>query len=273
MTDHADAENMFKTALAAAHAAKFNEALKTDDGRQFLLTPSGFGVKEITDPAWLDPHPSAAVVVDEKAALTDYVVRFREPGTVLFADVDCGAIKAVIDYHLASGFVDVKTGAARHSATLVLRKSEEFARWDEFEGDLHSQAEFARFLEENAVDILFPDQATMIEIARDLSATEGVKFASKVDLQNGNRRFHYENETKVDGDIAVPSRFTVNIPLYAGEEPIELEALFRYRVAPAGLMLGFEWRRVEYLKLAHFKQIAFAVAEATGAPVFLGRWK
>lgn len=263
--------NLFETALAAAAAARFGDTLKTADGREFALAPAGFAVKDVSDPAILPAHPAARVTLDERQALADYVNRFGEPGTILVADVDTGTVRAVIDYHLASDGAAVRTGARLHVADLVLRSSEEFTRWDGVEGEHHPQAEFARFLEENAVNIIEPEAARMIEIAHDLSASEGVKFSSKVDLRNGNRRFHYENETKVDGDIVIPSRFTLHIPLYEGEPPIDLEALFRYRVTPGGLLIGFEWRRVEYLKLAHFRQIAFAVAEATGRPVFLGR--
>ena len=268
-----DAGNFFKTALAAAQAARFDETLKTLGGREYALVPDGFKMQDVTDSRWLQPYPAAAIIVDEREALAAYVNRFAEPGTILVADVDAGVVAALIDYHLEPQEMGAATGPRLHTAELRLRPSEEFARWDGFEGELHPQAEFARFLEENACDILHPESATMIEIAHDLSAMEGVKFASKVDLRNGNRRFHYENETKVDGDIVIPARFTLNIPLYAGEAPIALEALFRYRVAGSGLVLGFEWRRVEYLKLSHFKQIAFAVAESTGRPVYLGRMK
>lgn len=266
-------KNTFETALAAAGAIGFQNTLKTADGREFALRPAGFEIKDVTSPGWLAPFAQAKIVVDERLALIDYVNRFREWSTILFANADMGEIVAQIDYHRPPEGAEPAClpGACKHQATLKLRPSEEFARWDAFEGDLHPQAEFARFLEENAVDILHPEAASMIEVAHDLSAAEGVKFSSKVDLRSGNRRFHYENETRVEGDIVIPSRFTLSIPLYSGEAPIELEALFRYRVAPGGLFLGFEWRRVEYLKLAHFKQIAFAIAEGTGAAVFLGR--
>ncbi|AWX93891.1 hypothetical protein DPM13_15070 [Paracoccus mutanolyticus] len=43
------------------------------------------------------------------------------------------------------------------------------SRWDEMEAKIHPQAEFARFLEENSVDIGFPEAGTMIEISRTAS--------------------------------------------------------------------------------------------------------
>lgn len=264
--------NQFETALAAARLADLQKTIRTDDGREFALTPKNFDLRDISDPARLDPHPAAAVTVDEKQALIDYVNRFGEPGTILVADVDAGEVSAKIDYHLP-GDGDVVSGARKHAATLKLRPSEEFSRWNDFEGELRPQAEFARFLEENAVDIVDPDSATMIEIARDLEASQGMKFRSKVNLTTGDRTFHYENETRVENNLVIPKKFIIEIPLYAGEEPRALECLFRFSIGGGGLLCGFEWRRVEHLKLAHFREIAYAVAEGTGKPVYLGRLK
>ena len=263
--------NLWETALAAAAAAQHTKVFDTQGGQQKVLLPNGFDLRDVTDPARLATHAEAAIVVDDKQALADYVNRFREPGTALFADVDSSEIVAALDYHLPSDGKDVASGARKHRATLKLRESEEFQRWNAFEGELHDQAEFADFLEENAVDIADPDPATMIEIAREFSATVGAKFDGKVDLSSGDRRFRYETETRVEDTIRVPKQFVVQIPIWCGEEAEPLVAAFRYRVAAGGLKLGFEWRRVEYRRLARFRAIAVAVAEATGAPVFMGR--
>ena len=262
--------NLFDSALRAAKAIDL-APIETPGGRAHIALPRGFELKDVTDPGRLDAHPAAKIVVDEKGSLIEYVKRFREPGTVLFADVDKGAIEAAIDYHLGSDDKDATTGARRHVATLKLRESEEFRRWNAPSGQVLDQAEFAEFLEENAGDIGYPEPATMIEIAREFSATIGAKFSGKVELSNGDRRFHYETETRVEDHIRVPREFTVSIPIYQGEEPMPLRAAFRYRVGGGGLKLGFEWRRVEYQRLALFQQIAVAVAEGTGAPVYFGR--
>jgi hypothetical protein len=65
----------------------------------------------------------------------------------------------------------------------------------------------------------------------------------------------------------------VRIPLYQGEEPEDLQALFRWRAAGGAIAMGFIWHRVEYMRQARFSQIAFAAAENTGCPVFFGRNK
>src|SRR5690606_26722301 len=111
----------------------------------------------------------------------------------------------------------------------------------------------------------------MIEISRDLEATQGASFKSSTRLENGDRKFVYETEMHVKGDLHVPQRFKLSIPLFQGEGPVELDAALRFRVTPDGLLLGFEWRRVEYQRLSHFRLIAAEIVEATGVPLFYGR--
>ena len=111
----------------------------------------------------------------------------------------------------------------------------------------------------------------LIEISRDLEAVQDVNFKSSTRLESGDRAFVYETETRTKGEVKVPREFALNIPLYNGEEPVVIRCALRFRVNAGGLFLGFEWRRVEYARQAHFMQIAHMAAEETGLPVFYGR--
>jgi len=57
----------------------------------------------------------------------------------------------------------------------------------------------------------------------------------------------------------------------AWTRPDALTAKFRWRPTGEGLLLGFVWHRVEYMRRARFTQIATAAAEDTGLPVIAGR--
>lgn len=258
-----------ETVLAGARMADPLAVL--EDGRAFILTPPGFCAKEITDPHLLPPRIKQAVTLDTRAALCAYVNRFSDGRSVIVADIDAGKIHGLLDYHGDSLDGGLSAQAVAHRATLHLRDSEEFKRWNAIQGTLQEQAEFAAFLEENAEDIADPDPTVMIEISRDLEATQDVTFKASNRLENGDRAFIYETETKTKGDIRVPREFKLSIPLYQGEEPVTLRCAFRWKVSGGGLVLGFEWRRVEYMRQAFFQQIATQVAEETGRPVFFGR--
>lgn len=258
---------------AAITAARLASPVITGkDGALHAMVPEGFRLTALDDAARLEPFPRAKVQVDDRASLVAYANRFRDPRSILVADFDAGTICARLDWHCDNEHATDSAQPDRHNVTLKLRHSEEFARWSALEGKMMAQADFALFLEENAGDILHPDAATMIEISRDFEATVGQTYKSALRLDNGDRKIIFTNETNVTNGVVIPQKFVLNIPIYNGEAPDELTALFRWRPAgQGGVTLGFQWHRVEYQRRAHFQQIAFAAAEETGLPVFMGR--
>lgn len=243
------------------------------DGALHAFVPDGFNLAKLPDDSALPCRPRVRVTVDDRASLVAYANLHSSKASAIIADFDNGTISARLDWHPnnASG-EHGQSGADSHSVTLALRWSEEFARWNAMAGKLHEQEEFARFLEENASDVGHPEAATMIELSRDFEATVGQVYKSAVRLDNGDRRMMFESDTKAQIGVIIPQKFTLSIPIYNGEEPDDLTCLFRWRAAGDGTVrLGFQWHRVEYQRRAHFAQIAYAAAEATGLPVFMGR--
>lgn len=269
-----EAENQPKNALdAAIEGARIADpVITTIDGRERVFVPQGFQLVDVTDPFRLAPFPTQKVTLDNRQSLSAYANRFSGANSVIIADYEAMTIAAHLDWHGHNQDGDgVTTGSNKHVATLKILPSEEFKRWDAMEGEFHKQELFAAFLEENSVDIAHPEAAVMVEISRDLEATTDQSFKGSVRLENGDRKFRFETETRVANDVVVPKEFLLNIPLYNGEQPTELRAAFRYRPTGQGLLLGFEWRRVEYQRRATFAEIAALAAEETGLPVFMGR--
>ena len=263
---------------AAITAARLADPVVTGtDGKRHVMLPRGFELRPLPDDGYLPPNARQRVTVDDRASLSAYANRFSDRRSILISDYDDGTISARLDWHphnwpIVDGPLPGSAGPDQHSVTLKLRFSEEFARWDGLAGKLHPQDEFARFLEENAADVAFPEAAVMIEISRDFEATVGQSYKSAVRLDNGDRRIRFESETKAQNDVVIPQKFTLSIPIYNGEPPDILTANFRWRAQPqGGVLLGFDWHRLEYQRRAHFALIAATVAEETGLPVFLGR--
>lgn len=257
---------------AAIDGARLESPLIDLGERQFAFVPTGYGLQDVSDPLRLPSRIRQLVKVDDAVSLSAFVNRFSRPESVLIADYNTLEITALLDFHGGNlGESTGSVGAGDFRAIFQLLPSEEFTRWNKFEGELHDQAAFAEFLEENAVDIVSPEPATMIEISRDLEASTNASFKAKTRLENGDRAFTYETETKVKNDLVVPTQFALEIPLFNGEKPEILEAKFRFRPQPDGLKLGFVWHRVEYRRRAQFNAIAYRIAEETGCPVFVGR--
>lgn len=244
------------------------------DHRTFVMEPEGFAARDITDPNIIPEHIKQKVTVDNRQSLSTYANRFQDKRSILIADYDAGTIAAHLDWHTcnqAKGASPLQRQHASHVVTLKLRDSEEYKRWSEMEGKMHSQEDFAFFLEENVSDVVDPEAGVLIEICKDLEATVGTVFKSGVRLDNGDRTFTYETETRTKSELAVPTKITLDIPLYLGEDPTQIRANFRYRPRQDGLLLGFNWHRVEYQREATFREMAFKVSEETGLPVFFGR--
>lgn len=269
-----DPRSALDTAIDAARLA--NPTIKFEDERSFVFVPEGYDLKETTHGDLLDNHIKQKPLLHDRTSLCTYVNRFKDERSVLFADYDASTISAHLDYHHSNefdreGLSESAPSHNNHVSTLRIRQSEEFARWAGMEGKMHSQAEFALFIEENVTDIITPEHGEMIEICRDLEATQGSSFKSRTRLENGDLSFKYETETRVTSDVVVPSEIALLIPLYYGEDPTEIRAKFRFRVSEGGLLLGFNWHRVEYERQAKFHEMAYDAAETTGLPVFFGR--
>lgn len=69
---------------------------------------------------------------------------------------------------------------------------------------------------------------------------------------------------------AVPEQIKLRIPLFYGEEPLDVVLLFRYRMKEGGLQLGYEFHRLKPVLDAAFRSAAVRVAEASGLPAHFG---
>ena len=213
----------------------------------------------------------------------EYVAKYKTPDSFLVADIDEGLIRATLDYHGAGEgdaagnkasaddtvLTDAGPSTCDHLASLALIDSDEWTIWNEAEGAMHKQGEFMLFLEQYAKDLTSPDEASILELVRDFAVTEGVEFKSAQRLDNGDRRVTYNKETQT-GDLIIPKKLILSIPLYRGEQAVTLEAHFRYRISGGALTLGFVWHRAFDVRRAAFEQAVVHAAEVSGLVPFYG---
>jgi uncharacterized protein YfdQ (DUF2303 family) len=268
--------NEAETIAGLAVKASGAHTIRTDDGREFLLVPAGFADKEISDPHGLKlstpRYIHQAVTVQALDSLVEYVNVFKTPNTMLFADLMANSITALIDYHGR----DQKAQNVAHRVTMALPYSEEWKLWTSIDGKMMGQLEFARFLEENHPDIAQPNAAELIEMARDLHAARNIKFTKVVRTDSDNENFTAEDTTTLGsrssgGGIELPRQFTVRIPVYFGEEAIDMSAFLRWKVGDEGMQLGIKLWRPEHVRQAMFKQIVVGAAEQTTLTAVFGK--
>lgn len=260
----------------AALAAKASGAhvVKASDNREFLIVPSGFEEKEVSDPYGLKlatpRYIKQTAKMETVDSLVDYVNRFKGAETMLFAEISSNRIVALMDYHAAD-----KAAHVAHRVNMDLPFSEEWRIWTGISGQLKPQLEFARFLEENGADVRAPDAGELLEACRDLQANRKVNFIKAVRTASDNENFEYTDETeaKTRGGIELPTRFVLGIPVYFGEPDVELHAFLRWRIDPdkGGLSLGIQLHRAEHVRQAVFKGIVQAAAERTKLQAVFGK--
>lgn len=249
---------------------------KTEDGRVLALVPQGNGhweIQDVSDPlreTKTPPYIAQAITLQTLDSLVEYGQRFRTAATILLADIDKNSIRAVIDYHAPD-----KADRAAHSATMALPFSVEWQTWTGIDGKMMDQLEFARFLEENAGDIVRPSGADLLEVCRDLQAVRKVDFRKAVRTSSDNESFEYTDETTAGtkkGDVEVPTKFALEIPVYFGEGVTGVQAFLRWRLEEGvGLKLGVKLHRAEHVRQAVFKQIVLGAAERIDRPAVFGR--
>ncbi len=87
-----------------------------------------------------------------------------------------------------------------HRADLALAKTPEWRHWEDADGKLMSQVQFAEHIEEGLLEIQVPTAAEMLELAQTFHANTNVEFKSATTLAYGQRQFTYvENTTPSPG--------------------------------------------------------------------------
>jgi hypothetical protein len=175
------------------------------------------------------------VTIDQSASLIDYVNRFKNADTLIFADADELEVHAVIDYHAAGS---TKRGLAEHHAVLSLSHSAEWEQWNAMSGRMYEQKAFARMLDLNSGDIRQPKAAT------------------------------------IDG-TELPPFFLLSIPVFTGEPKVDVRAMTLDNLDrfTGKVSLGLELVRTRAIVETELTRIAHAIADATSVPVILGSVK
>jgi len=270
MTKETSAGDAQTIADLAVKAKGQPTTIVTEGKREFMILPHGYTHHEVTPAHSLDVNLpkriNQAVTLQNADALVEYLNRFKGDDSLLFADIQRSLIVAAIDYHAKA-----KASLVTHKASLQLTFSEQWKIWTEASGKLIPQLEFARFIEENAPDIKAPDAATLLESVRDLQARRSVNFIAAVRTQsdNENFEFHDNTEARTKGDLELPTKFVLGIPVYFGEPDGEVQAFLRWKLDDGKLLLGIKLHRLEHIRQAAFKVILASMHDRSGVlPVF-----
>ena len=249
------------------------QVLPAADGLEpMAFVPGDYTLKSLAEFRTTLDRVRQAVQVQTAQSFVDYWNRFAHADSVIFADEIKGCYVGFVDYHTSAN----EPRFCQHMVTYQVRNSLEWETWTGADGKSMPQADFARFLEENYVDIVDPPHADMIAVATNLKAKKAVEFASAVDLQTGEVQFLYQESIrgsadKRQGSIKIPEAFTIGVPVLLGDERVAVKALFRYRIEEGKLRLWYDLhRRQQHWEAAIRRATAAIRKDLPDAPFFLG---
>ena len=212
------------------------------------------------------------------AGLVGYLAKHGLPETELFGDVDKGTITAIINAHdgdtAGIGEVSDAAGWADHTATLTLRKSDDWAHWTSNDGKWFGQREFAEFIEQHLPNCVDPNGATMLELSQSFRATKAVNFEASKRLKSGETTLEYRESIDATagkrGAIAIPDEISLALTPFEHGDPYKVTARLRYRIDGGQLAMSYVLIRPRDVLLDAFRAVAALVESETGRRIWEG---
>lgn len=219
----------------------------------FVVVPDDCNVHEFTEMLERPLHLAQSVKLDTAKDFIKYVDRFADRDSIIFVNVLGGRFKAVLDYHeVAEKHDDGVVAAPRHGkhiANLVVEKTTEFKKVEQFSGEKFTQTQFALFLEDVMPYINQPAAAELYEIVQTLNAKTNVDFKSGIRTDNGQVQLQY-NETiearaGAAGNLTIPEQIVFGIQVHRGGEHYALPARFRYHIKDGAITFWYDLDQLE----------------------------
>lgn len=231
------------------------DALAADELIRVYLLPDGtpcvLDLHRYVDPLQSGPRrKTGKYTVTHPDDFAGYLDKHGIPDTEVWADIDSGTIRAVINAHDGSSrTMDGGDGAGweDHTVTLRLRHTDDWKAWVGSDKKMVSQVEFAEFLEQQAPNVVSPTAADMLELAQTFRANTKVNFESSRRIKSGETQLTYREETEATagrkGDLAIPDAIQIGVQVYEGGTAYSMRARFRYRIVDGSLLLGYVLER------------------------------
>lgn len=257
-----------------------------EDGKLYAVLDADGAVQLLETPGYTDRHTDAradaprditrSVTLLDVYSFVDYLARNTFPAGInteeeldpLLSHVvgancaaNAGALElwADIDQRKILAILDGIYGWRKHTATLQLKLSREWAEWAAIDGKLLKQAELAQFVEDHLSTIAEPSGALLLDICQTLQATTSTQFKQQAILANGQRQFRYEETVEAKagsrGDITIPAALSLVLRPFQGSQPVVVTARFRFQIRDGVLSLGVKLAEPDLALEEAFNQV------------------
>ncbi|MFA6102214.1 MAG: DUF2303 family protein [Victivallaceae bacterium] len=224
---------------------------------------------------YLPQHPARKEVdlmLTDPQSYCGYINEQKKESTRIFATFDTAngiyLFKAVIDYH---GVTDKPADWCAHVVSLKLGLSDQFKAWKAINGKMFGQQAFAEFLKDNRLDIITPDNATIVELVEELEATVNQRVNGRTPTNKGMAiGFEQDVQTNRQGKkVDVPEKITIRVPVFLGMDSFEIECDFKFRTESGLLSFGIRMLAVDKLVRDTVLAAAETIRKETELPVYI----
>jgi len=248
-----------------------------EDGRMYAVAvPAGGRVEHIhTDFRLGAPtRPEGTVDFHRAESFSAYVNLHKSPGltppATVWADIDHRSLVALFNDHNVE-----EAGWRDFGAELGLRHPLAWREWTAWHNQPHGQTAFAEFVEDHIPDIVTPTGADLLELAQSFQAVKRATFSSDRRLASGQVQLTYVEEIDAtagrQGTLKVPTSFTIQLAVFEGTDPVQMNVRLRYRINGEGqLQITFILDRPQEVIQEAFEFVVDEVATVTGLPVWFG---
>lgn len=230
---------------------------------------------------------------DSLESFLSHVIAFKQTDrTVIFASERDTTLRAIYDYHKPDDprFME-------HKAIFNAKMSPRWKVWNNLPREGFTQAEFADFVETNALDLIMPPAMTsnepadatviaiaqtlgmsiatpakMLELARGVSVNESNRAKNFYDPQSGQMHIEYKSEQESEPGVRFlpPGLFLIAIPVLDKEGAYRLVCKLRFRIKASDVRWFISIYQPEQAIEDAFNMICTDAANATGLPVYRG---
>lgn len=218
-------------------------------------------------------NPRGTITVHTVESFAAVVNDNSDARTKIFADTETGKVISVFDFLECGGREgtdqpDIRArGWGQHTAQILFRESRKLKEWRKLL-EWTSQVDFANFIEDHLEDVMDPSGQDLLTIATDLEANSTGAFKGRVNLDNGDTRMSFQNDT--DTSVDIPKNLTLGIPLFEHGDRYKLPARLRFHVSGGAVKFKLLFTNLEDAKEQEFERIVQDIEERTAAQVYRG---
>lgn len=268
----------------------------SNDEAQTIAIPAD--MKLVSIKGSLDEYlqkPERAKGVAAHSELPSFIAHansFKRDSSAVFAVMGEAFMQVIYDYHSKDS-----TSFNEHRGAFKAAASRQWQTWLAQNGEAMGQADFATFIEDNALDLIDPPATDSIhhadsailnvsktlgspiasaskirELARGIAINEASSAKSFINPNTGEVQIEYaaEHNDSAGAKLKVPNLFLIAIPVYEGEHSYRVLVRLRYRLAGGRVSWFFSLYQPEQCVEDAFGEMCTKVATETGLPVYRG---